>query len=94
MAVAIVLGALAGAAGFLPLLRSIDLAKNATPTSNLGHAGALLLGVLVSFVILAVAAVACIVLARDLTVPFALAEAAALCLCAISFGASKLLGKK
>ncbi len=94
MVVAIVLGALAGVVGFLPLVRSIDLAKNATPTSNLGHAGALLLGVLVSFVILAVAVVVCIVVARDLTVAFALAEAGALIVSAIVFGASRLVGKK
>ena len=94
MAVAVVLGALAGAAGFAPLVRSIDLARNATPTSNLGHAGALLLGVLASFTILAVAVVVCIVVARDRTVAFALAEALALIVCAVVFGVHKLVRSK
>ena len=50
MAVAIVLGALAGAAGFAPLFAGLRMTRRVTDTSNLGHAGALLLGVLLTVV--------------------------------------------
>ena len=52
MIAAIVLGAVSGILGFLPLYMGLRLARKATPTSNLGHAGALLLGVLLSFCLL------------------------------------------
>ena len=59
MAAAIVVGALFGIAGFLPL----------------------------------VAAIAYVALARDLVLPFVLAEVAALCIAAVAFGFSKLVRK-
>ena len=90
---AIVVGAVIGAIAFLPLIYGMQKAKNATPTSNLGHAGALLLGVLVSFVILAGGAVGCAVLFRDLIAPFGLAEAAALIVFAVIFGVTKMVRK-
>lgn len=93
MAVAIVLGALSGIVGFLPLLGSLQLAKRATKTSNLGHMGSLLLGVLVSFLLLFGAALACILLARDFALPFALAEVLALIVVAIGFGVMRLVRK-
>ena len=83
MVLAIVLGALSGVLGVLPLLR---MTRRVTDTSNLGHAGALMLGVLLSFVILFLGAIACVVLARDIAVPFVLAEAAVLVACAIGYG--------
>lgn len=94
MAVAIVLGALAGVVGFLLLVVGLRLAKNATPTSNLSHMGALLLGVLGSFVVLAGAAFACILAARDAAVPFVLAEAISLSVAAIGYGIVKMVGRK
>lgn len=93
MAVAIVLGVLAGIVGFLPLFGSLQLAKRATKTSNLGHMGSLLLGVLVSFLLLFGAALACILLARNLALPFALAEVLALIVVAIGFGIMRLVRK-
>ena len=93
MAVAIVLGALAGIVGFLPLFGSLQLAKRATKTSNLGHMGSLLLWVLVSFLLLFGAALACILLARVLALPFALAEVLALIVVAIGFGVMRLVRK-
>ena len=93
MAVAIVLGVLAGIVGFLPLFGSLQLAKRATKTSNLGHMGSLLLGVLVSFLLLFGAALACILLARDLALPFTLAEVLALIVVAIGFGIMRLVRK-
>lgn len=89
--VAILLGLLIGVACFAPLIFGMNLARKASPTSNLGHAGSLLLGVLISFVVLAVATVACVMLARDMAVPFVLAEAAGIVVAAIAFGVTKQL---
>ena len=85
MAVAIVLGALSGIVGFLPLFGSLQLAKRATKTSNLGH--------MVSFLLLFATAFACILLARDFALPFALAEVLALIVVAIGFGVMRLVRK-
>ncbi|WP_080798793.1 hypothetical protein [Arabiibacter massiliensis] len=90
---AIVLGALAGIAGFLPLLAGLRMTRRVTDTSNLGHAGALLLGVLLSFIVIFVSAIVCIVVARDLVLPFVLAEVAALAAAAIGYGVVKLVRK-
>lgn len=91
MFVAVLVGIVVGLGAFAPLVAGMNLARNATPTSNLGHAGALLLGVLGSFAILAVAVVACIVLFRDFVLPFVLAEVGALIVAAIVFGVSKMI---
>ena len=88
---AIVAGALVGVAGFYPLVFGMNKARMATPTSNLGHAGALLLGVLLSFLVLAVAVVICIAAFRDYVLPFVLAEVGALIVAAIAFGVSKMI---
>lgn len=64
----------------------------ATPTSNLGHAGSLLLGVLISFVLLGIATVLCVSLAKTFAVPFALAEAGGLVASAVIFGVRNQLG--
>lgn len=89
----ILLGALSGVLGFLPLIWGMRLAHKATPTSNLGHAGALLLGVLLSFLILAVTLVLCIVIARDMAFSFVLAEGAGLVFAAAAYGIYKLVRK-
>lgn len=93
MVFAIILGAVSGIAGFLPLLAALQLAKRATDTSNLGHAGALLLGILVSFLVLMGTALACIVIAREQVLPFTLAEVGGLVASAIVFGIYKLAKK-
>ncbi|HIY82557.1 MAG TPA: hypothetical protein H9823_01720 [Candidatus Rubneribacter avistercoris] len=93
MAGAIVLGALAGAAGFVPLFAGLRMTRRVTDTSNIGHAGALLLGVLLSFIVIFVSAIICIVAARDLVLPFVLAEVVALAAVAIGFGVVKLVRK-
>ena len=80
-----------GVAAFAPLVFGMNLARGATPTSNFGHAGALLLGVLVSFVILAASMVVCIIFFRELVFPFVLTEAAALIVAAIVFGISRMI---
>ena len=93
MIAAIVLGAVSGILGFLPLYIGLRLARKATPTSNLGHAGALLLGVLLSFLILVAAFIVCIFVARDLVLPFVLAEVGGLVVSAVAFGFSTLARK-
>jgi len=91
MILAAVLGVVVGACAFLPLIAGMRLARKATPTSNVGHAGGLLLGVLGSFVILAVGVVVCIVAARPVAVPFVLGEAGALVVAAVAFGVSRMI---
>lgn len=91
MVVAIIVGAIVGLVSFLPLTWGMKLARNATPTSNIGHAGGLLLGVLGSFAILAVTLVICLVAFRDMTLPYAIAMAAGLVVAAVIFGVSKQL---
>ena len=93
MIAAIVLGAVSGILGFLPLYMGLRLARKATPTSNLGHAGALLLGVLLSFLILVAAFIVCIFVARDLVLPFVLTEVGGLVVSADAFGFSTLARK-
>lgn len=91
MVVAIILGAVIGVVSFLPLTWGMNLARKATPTSNIGHAGGLLLGVLGSFAILAVSLVGCLVAFRDLTLPFVIAMACGLVVSAVVFGVKKQL---
>ncbi len=86
MLLAIVLGALSGAVGVLPLFFGLRMTRRVTDTSNLGHAGALMLGVLLSFIVLFLAAIVCVVLARENAVPFVLAEAAVLVAAAVGYG--------
>ena len=93
MFVAIVIGAIIGFGSFAPLIYGMNKARMATPTSNFGHAGSLLLGVLISFVVLAVAAIVCVKLFRDLAVPFVVAEACGLIAAAVAFGVTKQLRK-
>ncbi|MGI6104727.1 MAG: hypothetical protein ACOYD7_00865 [Raoultibacter sp.] len=93
MVFSILLGALSGILGFLPLIFGMRLAQKATPTSNLGHAGALLLGVLLSFLIIAVTMVLCLVIARDAAFSFVIAEAAGLIGTGVVYGIYKLVRK-
>ena len=87
--VAVVIGVIVGIASFAPLIFGMNKARMATPTSNFGHAGSLLLGVLISLVVLAVAIIACVKLFRDVAVPFALGAAGGLIVAAVVFGITK-----
>ena len=93
MFVAIVVGIVVGVGCFAPLVFGMNLARKATPTSNFGHAGSLLLGVLLSLVILGVATVVCVMFARSVAVPFVAAEACGLIAAAVAFGVTRQLGK-
>lgn len=93
MAAAIILGLLAGALGFVPLLIGLRMTKKVTETSNFGHMAILMLALLISFVILFVTAIVCINVARDLVLYFVLSEAVGLCVVTIGFGISRVVRK-
>ena len=90
---AIIVGILVGAAGFLPLIGGMNLAKKATPTSNLGHTAALLLGVFGSFAVIAIPMVFCVAYFRDLAIPMVVAEALTLIAVAIAYGIVRVVRK-
>lgn len=93
MVFAVLAGLIVGVVGFAPLIFGMNKARNATATSNLGHAGSLLLGVLLSFVVLGAAMIICALCFREVAIPFVLAEAAGLAATAVAFGISKNLRK-
>lgn len=93
MALAIVLGVLAGAVGFAPLIFGLHRVKHMTDAGNFGHMGVLMLCLIFSFVLMFAAAILCITLARDLALPFVLSEAVALSLTAVAFGVSRIVRK-
>ncbi len=93
MFVAILIGIVVGVGSFGPLVFGMNKARMATPTSNFGHAGSLLLGVLLSLVILAAAVIICVMAARDFAVPFTLGAAGGLVVAAVAFGISKNMRK-
>lgn len=93
MAAAIILGLVAGALGFVPLLIGLRMTKKVTETSNFGHMAILMLALLISFVILFVTAIVCINVARDLVLYFVLSEAVGLCVVTIGFGISRVVRK-
>ena len=91
MFVAALVGALIGLVAFTPLVFGMNLARKTTLTSSFGYANSLLLGVLMSFVILAVSMVVCIAFFREYVFPTVLAEAAALFVAAVVFGVSRMI---
>ncbi len=88
-ALAIIIGAVMGVIGFLPLFGGLRLSRR-VPSSNLGMLGACLIGLFTSFIILMVAALVCISVARAETLPFVLSEAIALSISAIIYGIVKM----
>lgn len=71
------------------------MTRKVTRTSNFGHMSILILALIASFVLLAASAFLCVFLARDLALPFVLAEALSLSVAAIVFGVKKtLMGKE
>lgn len=61
---------------------------------NFGQMGMLLLCLVISFILMFVFAVICILVDRTLALPFVFAEAVALCASAIGFGIKKHLENK
>lgn len=92
--VVIIIGIIIGAASFIPLWGGLQLAKRVTSTSNLSHAGSLLLAVFGSALVLFGAAVICILVDRADALPFVLAEVGGITVTAIVFGVKTLVVKK
>ena len=93
MAIAILLGAVLGVVGFIPLFIGLRLTKHVTATSNFGYMSILIISLVVSFVLLFVFAILCAMFFRDVALPFALAEAVGLSVCAIVFGVKRMVRK-
>ena len=90
---AIAIGVVVGVGSFAPLVFGMNMARKASPTSNFGHAGSLLLGVLLSLLVLGGATVACVMIAREVAAPFVGAEAFGLIAAAVAFGVTRQLRK-
>lgn len=90
---AIALGLLSGVAGFIPLLVGLHLTKRVTATSNFGYMSILIIALIISFVLMFAFALLCVTFARDLALPFVLAEAVALSVVAIGYGVNRLVRK-
>lgn len=93
MALAIILGALAGVAGFAPLLIGLRMTRKTAFAGIAGSMLVLFLALFVSFVILVMTAVVCIALNRELGFPFVVAEVVALSTVAIAYGVSTVVRK-
>ena len=93
MAEAIVLGVVIGAVSFVPYVIGLRATKHVTRTSNFGHMSILLLALVVSMAILFGATLVCIFTARDVILPFTLAEVITLAVVAIAFGVSRMIRK-
>ena len=93
MAIAIVLGALSGLVGFLPLLFGLRMTRKTVSAGLVGSMMVLFLGIVVSFVILVMTAVVCIAFDRGLGLPFVAAEVIALSTVAIAYGVSTVVRK-
>jgi len=95
VALAIIIGIIAGALSFLPLLGALVMTQRLSSTSNLSHASTLLLAVFGSMVVLFGSAVICIFIDRADILPFALGEAVGIIVVAVVFGVRKfILGRK
>ncbi|BAK45195.1 hypothetical protein [Eggerthella sp. YY7918] len=78
MALAIVIGAVAGFIGFIPLFIALRMSRRSTSTSAMNAALYGLVGVFISLVVLIVEMIVCAQVARSLILPFGLAEIVAL----------------
>ncbi len=94
MVAAIVCGVLAGVIGFVPLFIGLRKTRKVPLTDNFGRMSILFVALLISFVVMLIAAVLCASLAYDVAMPFVLAEALSLSASAIIFGVKVTLGGK
>lgn len=74
MVAAIALGIVSGIIGFLPLFIALRLSRKSTSTSPLNAGLYGLGGFFVSLVVVAIALIICAMVARELVLPFAIAE--------------------
>lgn len=94
MAIAIIAGILAGLVSLVPMWAGVRSAKRMdAQQSAAGYLTPVLLAVGGSFVVLALATVICVVVARSSVVPFALAEACTLVVVALGYGIAKAIRK-
>lgn len=94
MALAIIVGVFAGALSLIPMYAGLHSTRHMdAQKSAAGYLTPMLLAVGGSFVILALATVLCVVVARPQVVPFGLAEACTLVVAALGYGISKAMRK-
>lgn len=87
LVIAIVLGALVGAVGFVPTLKlSTRMRKMMAEKNNVGSVGLLLLSLAVSFLVMILVILVVAKLAKDVLLPFVLALAMGLSATAIVYG--------
>ncbi|MDD6785808.1 MAG: hypothetical protein PUD81_06125 [Eggerthellales bacterium] len=87
LVIAIVLGALVGAVGFVPMLKlSTRMRKMMAEKNNVGSVGLLLLSLAVSFLVMILVILVVAKLAKDVLLPFVLALALGLSATAIVYG--------
>lgn len=83
---AVVVGALIGAAGFVPVFATATRARKMLATNSVGSLGLLLLSLLISFLVMLVAVVLCANIARSVLFYFVIALALGLSATAIFYG--------
>lgn len=78
MSIAIAVGILAGIVGFIPMFVTLRLSRRSASLSAMSAGLYGLAGVFVSLIVVAVALILCAVIARDMILPFGIAEIVAL----------------
>lgn len=86
MVLALILGVLAGAIGFIPLVIALARTKHNPQTGNFAPMAKLLLGLFASFAVLVGCAILFVAFDKPDGLFFALAEALALSISAIAYG--------
>lgn len=94
MALAIIIGIIAGIVGFIPLWGAIVAVKRVSSTSNFSHASILMLALFGSILVLFGSAVACVYLDRPDILPFAAGEAGGIIAVALVVGIRKVILNK
>lgn len=82
----VLLGAIAGVLGFLPLFCALRASKKVSPHSNLGYGALLMLGVFASLLILIVVVLLCYFFAREELIRFVLSTAITLIIITVVYG--------
>lgn len=94
MAIAVILGILAGVLALLPMYAGLRATRRMdAQASAAGYMTPVLLAIGGSFIVLAFATVICVVAARSVVVPFVLAEAGTLVVVALGFGIVRAVRK-
>ena len=89
MIFAVLVGMVVGAVGYAPYLFAKNRSRHTDPSNPLGYTGWFLFAILVSFLLLFVGIVVCGMLAKDVLLPFAIAEIAVLFALVMFFGLVK-----